>query len=96
MNPLKRKKFYRLELAKQKNNLVIQETKQEKPVEVFVQTIVSEPVKLAEVIQEPAAIEAAALDMGLSLINTPVEQQITDAVTTENKKEKKKKYSSQD
>lgn len=93
MNPLKRKKLYRLELAKQKNNLVIQEIKQEKPV---VQAIIPEPVKLAETVQQAATVEAAPLDMGLKLIETPVEQQVTDAVTAENKKEKKKKYSSQD
>jgi hypothetical protein len=93
MNPLKRKKLYRLELTKQKNNLVVQETKQEKPV---VETVAAEPVKLAETVQQAAPVGETSLDMGLKLLDNSVEQQITDAVTTDNKKEKKKKYSSQD
>jgi hypothetical protein len=93
MNPLKRKKLYRLELTKQKNNLVVQETKQEKPV---VETVAAEPVKLAETVQQTAPVGETSLDMGLKLLDNSVEQQITDAVTTDNKKEKKKKYSSQD
>ena len=90
MNPLKRKKLYRLELAKQKNNLVVEEVKS------TVSTVVAEPVKLAEAVQQTAPVEVSSLDMGLKLADAPVEQQITDAVTAENKKEKKKKYSSQD
>jgi hypothetical protein len=93
MNPLKRKKLYRLELTKQKNNLVVQETKQQIPV---VESVVTEPVKLAETVQQAAPVGETSLDMGLKLLDNSVEQQITDAVTTDNKKEKKKKYSSQD
>jgi hypothetical protein len=89
MNPLKRKKLYRLELSKQKNKTEIQ---------VEQKVTVTEPIKLAEAIQETAPVEAAELPMGLK-VSLPVETSTETAATesvVENKKEKKKKWSSQD
>lgn len=79
MNPAKRKKLYRAELAKQKQ---VVET---------VKPVVVEVVKPKEaaVVQEPApVVQETALEMGLKVVDDTVGVELTD-----NKKDKKKKSS---
>ena len=90
MNPLKRKKLYRAELAKQKQQV----TEVVIPAENKKQTAVVVEEKLAEVIQEVATENSSELEIGLKVDDTV----LTDysEQKTESKKDKKKKWSSQD
>jgi hypothetical protein len=87
MNPLKRKKLYRLELSKQKNKTEVQQVVEVKPTEVLV---VKEEIKEeTSVVQEQqATLEVSNVELALKPIET--------VEVTEAKKEKKKKWSSQD
>lgn len=86
MNPMKRKKLHRLKLKN--NNIEVKEVKKE--VLVKEEKIVQKE-EIQPVLQEQSEAASTMLDFGLSLKETA---EITDVVET--KKEKKKKWSSQD
>lgn len=90
MNPLKRKKLYRAKLAKQKQQVAVTAATVENKKETAI--VVEE--KLAEVVQEVATENSSELQMGLRVEDTV----LTDysEQKTESKKDKKKKWSSQD
>lgn len=90
MNPLKRKKLYRAKLSKQKQQVA----EVAAPAENKKQTVVVVEEKLAEVLQEVATESSSELEMGLKVEDTV----LTDysEQKTESKKDKKKKWSSQD
>lgn len=91
MNPAKRKKLYRLSLAKKE----VKVEQQEKVVQ-------KEEVKEVLVVQAPIIQETATevvsteLEHGLKVLDTVTEVPVEAPVQVENKKDKKKKYSSQD
>ena len=87
MNPAKRKKLYRLELQKQQQQVVT------KPIEVLVKeekVILKEEVKpvLEQLAVQESTTEVSNLELGLKVSDV--------SETSENKKDKKKKWSSQD
>ncbi len=92
MNPLKRKKLYRLELSKQKNKTEVQQVIEQKAVEVkpIEVLVVKEEVKeeTSAVQEQQTTLEVSNVELALKPIET--------AEATEAKKEKKKKWSSQD
>lgn len=90
MNPLKRKKLYRAELAKQKQQVTVTAAAVENKKETAV--VVEE--KLAEVVQEVTTENSSELEMGLRVDDTILTNYSEQK--TENKKDKKKKWSSQD
>lgn len=88
MNPAKRKKLYRLKL--QNKNLETSEKVLVPEVEEKVvqkEEVVTQPVVISEVIAETATAISSVTEMGLKL---------PELDSLEVKKEKKKKYSSQD
>ena len=92
MNPAKRKKLHRLSL--------VQQSQQVSAPEAVVSTqkeslSVVEPAKMAEVIQETSSTISADLPLALKLNDSSTDETVSDSVL-EVKKEKKKKWSSQD